>query len=143
MVESCVKKGTIRANAPTQHTLINFDKRGEGGRRDEIQSFRNGTLFYKHRNQKTGQKMLENNLATLLATVTSRPEPWEETEEEFGARPKAAAPPSSANPWFVFGRNLASSSAIGSRPIPSHCYGGAARGPMRRGPASKENRRRG
>ena len=30
MVESCVKKGTIRANAPTQHTLINFDKRGKG-----------------------------------------------------------------------------------------------------------------
>ena len=86
-----MKKGTTRANAPTQRTRINFDKRGEGGRRDEIQSFRNGTLFYKHRNRKTGQQMLKNNLATLLATVTSRPEPWEETEEEFGARLEAAA----------------------------------------------------
>ena len=87
-----MKKGTIRANAPAQHTLINFDKRGEGGRWDEVQSFRNGTLFYKHRSRKTGSnKNDENELATLPATVTLPPGLWEGTEEEFGARLEAAA----------------------------------------------------
>ena len=80
---------------------------------------------------------MKSEFATLPGTVTLPPEPWEETEEEFGARLKAADPPSSANPWFVFGRILASSSGIGSRPIPSHCYGGAARGPMRCGAAAR------
>mgnify|MGYP001233014255 FL=1 len=34
---------------------------------------------------------MKSNLATLPATVTLPPEPWEETEEEFGARLEAAA----------------------------------------------------
>ena len=87
-----MKKGTIHGNAPTQRILINFDKRGRGGGWDEIQSFRNGTLTYKHRNRKTDQKKtMKSNLATLPATVTLPPEPWEETEKEFGARLKAVA----------------------------------------------------
>ena len=37
------------------------------------------------------EKSDENKLATLPATVTLPPEPWEETEKEFGARLKAVA----------------------------------------------------
>ena len=61
-----MKKGTIRVNAPTQPILINFDKRGDGGGWDEIQSFRNGTLFYKHRNRKTGCKKTINKKLSRL-----------------------------------------------------------------------------
>ena len=37
------------------------------------------------------KKTMKSNLATLPATVTLPPEPWEETEKEFGARLKAVA----------------------------------------------------
>ena len=37
------------------------------------------------------KKTMKSNLATLPATVTLPPKPWEETEKEFGARLKAVA----------------------------------------------------
>ena len=41
--------------------------------------------------EKQVKKTIKSELATLPGTVSSPPEPWEETEEEFGARLKAAA----------------------------------------------------